>query len=121
MVLKIGKGSSRASIRKALKAGGALTISYKDILEPEDIRVALAGIQDAGTPEEALPLLAWLASHPSTPKDVLTTLSSSRNPEILVSLAMNRNIPKAVERSLRRHRDPELRERVAEALAKRRP
>jgi hypothetical protein len=119
-VLKIGKGASRASIRKTLKRGGAFTVSYKNILEPEDIRETLAGVHEAGDPAAAAPLLAWLASHPNTPADVLMDLSSSKNPEVLVCLAFNRNLPKALEKTLRRHKNREVREQVAEALAKRR-
>jgi hypothetical protein len=119
-MLRIGKGATRASIRRALKRGGPFTVSYKNILEPDHIREALAGVHDAGDPDSALPLLAWLASHPNTPGDVLVDLSGSRRPEVLVSLAMNRNLPKPLEKALRRHRNPEVREQVLHILSKRR-
>jgi hypothetical protein len=120
MVLKIGKGADRTSIRRALKRGGALTVSYKNVLDPEDIREILTLIHEAGDPETAMPLLAWLASHPNSPADVLKDIATCRNTEVLESLAMNRDLPKAVERSLRRHASAEVRERVAHILSKRR-
>jgi hypothetical protein len=120
MVLKIGKGASRASIKRALKRGAPLTVSYKDVLKAEDIREALGGVHDAGDPEVALPLLAWIASHPNAPGDVLSDLATSENHEVLASLAMNPKLPKTLERSLRKHKDPGVRERVAHILASRR-
>ena len=75
-MLRIGKGIDRHAVRKALsRPGGAETIVYDDILTVEDIREAVAGVVGAGLPEEALPLLAWLASHPNTPEDVLRALA----------------------------------------------
>jgi hypothetical protein len=121
MVLKIGRGADRKTIRKALAAGGALTVSYKDVLRAEDIREALAGIHDAGDPETALPLLAWLASHPNSPEDVLKDLATRKDREVLVSLAMNPKLPPAIQRSLKRHRDRSVREQVSHILASRRP
>lgn len=120
MVLKIGKGESRASIRKTLKRGAVFTVSYKNILEPDDIRETVAGVHDAGDPESAMPLLAWLASHPNTPGDVLSDLASSANAEVVISLAMNSNLSKALERTLRRHKNPAVREQVSHILLKRR-
>jgi hypothetical protein len=121
MVLKIGKGANRTTIRRALERGGALTVSYRNVLRADDIREAMAGIHEAGDPEVALPLLAWLASHPNSPEDVLGDLATCSNRDVLVSLAMNPNLPKTLERSLRRHRDASVRDEVAQIFASRRP
>jgi hypothetical protein len=120
MVLKIGGGASRQSIRKALARGGPLTVSYKDVLQAEDIREALAGVHEAGDPKIALPLLAWLASHPNSPEDVLRDLFARKDREVLVSLAMNQNLPAPLQRSLKRHKDPWVREQVEHILSRRR-
>lgn len=112
MRVKLGRGSNRQSIRRALARGGALTVSYRDVLEASHIREALAGVHAAGDPAVADPLLAYLASHPNSPEDVLVDLARSKSREILVSLAMNPRLPRRLQRVLERHPDAEVRERL---------
>lgn len=110
-MLRIGKGIGRAAVCKALqKPGGAATVVYDDVLDGGDIRETVAGIRQAGMPRDAGALLAWLASHPNTPEDVLRELGRETRREILVSLAMNRNLPQDMRRALLDHSDEDVRE-----------
>jgi hypothetical protein len=110
-MLRIGRGVDRRAVRRALlRPGGAETVVYDDILASRDIRETVAGIRDAGTPSDALPLLAWLASHPNTPEDILRELGRQGTREVLVSLAMNRNLPQDMRRALLDHADEDVRE-----------
>jgi len=110
-MLRIGRGIDRKAVRQALmRPGGAETVVYDDVLGDADIREAVAGIRDAGTPRDALPLLAWLASHPNTPEDILREMGKHASREILVSLAMNRNLPQDMRRALLDHPDQDVRE-----------
>lgn len=110
-MLRIGRGIDRAAVRKALeKPGGAATVVYDDVLDEADIRETVAGIRDAGMPRDAAALLAWLSSHPNTPEDVLRELGRETRREILVSLAMNRNLPEDMRKALLNHSDEDVRE-----------
>jgi hypothetical protein len=110
-MLRIGRGVDRRAVRRALlRPGGAETVVYDDVLASRDIRETVAGIRDAGTPSDALPLLAWLASHPNTPEDILRELGRHGTREVLVSLAMNRNLPQDMRRALLDHADEDVRE-----------
>jgi len=110
-MLRIGRGVDRRAVRRALlRPGGAETVVYDDVLASRDIRETVAGIRDAGTPSDAVPLLAWLASHPNTPEDILRELGRHGTREVLVSLAMNRNLPQDMRRALLDHADEDVRE-----------
>jgi hypothetical protein len=110
-MLRIGKGITRDAVRRALlRPGAAETVIYDDVLDEGDIRETVAGIRDAGTPRDAGPLLAWLASHPNTPEDVLRELGSERRREVLISLAMNRRLPDEMRGALMTHEDEDVRE-----------
>ena len=110
-MLRIGKGIRRDAVRRALlRKGAAETVIYDDVLGEGDIRETVAGIRDAGTPRDAVPLLAWLASHPNTPEDVLRELGSERRREVLISLAMNRRLPDEMRGALMEHEDEDVRE-----------
>jgi hypothetical protein len=110
-MLRIGKGVDRLAVRRALeKPGSAATVVYDDVLAEKDIRETVAGIRDAGMPKDAAALLAWLASHPNTPEDVLRDLAKEPRREILVSLAMNRNLPQDMRKALLNHADEDVRE-----------
>jgi hypothetical protein len=99
-VLKIGRGVTRDDVARALRTGAGLTVTYDDVLSAEDVRTTVAGVRDAGSPSDARPLLAWLASHPSTPEDVLRELFEAATPEVLVALAMNRAVPAEIREQL---------------------
>ena len=110
-MLRIGRGVDREAIRRALTDPAAVeTVVYDDVLADGDIRETVAGIRDAGTPPQALPLLAWLASHPNTPEDILRELGRDRSREVLLSLAMNENLPEDMRRALLDHASEEVRE-----------
>jgi hypothetical protein len=110
-MLRIGKGIRREDVRRALaRPGAAETVIYDDVLDEVDIRETVAGIRDAGTPRDAVPLLAWLASHPNTPEDVLRELGGERRREVLISLAMNRKLPDEMRGALMAHDDEDVRE-----------
>jgi hypothetical protein len=110
-MLRIGKGIRREAVRRALKRPGAAeTVIYEDVLDAGDIRETVAGIRDAGTPRDAVPLLAWFASHPNTPEDVLLSLASEPRREVLISLAMNRKLPDQMRAPLMAHDDEDVRE-----------
>jgi hypothetical protein len=120
-VLRIGRGIDRRAVRKALERPGvAETIVYDDVLAVGDIRETVAGVLDAGTPDEAMPLLAWLASHPNTPEDVLRTLGEIPRRSVLVSLAMNRNLPADMRKALLEHPDDDVREHANHVFSKER-
>ncbi len=108
-MLKLGKGFDRKAVRKALAAKGARTVRYDGVLRDEDIREAVAGIRDAGNPLEARPILAWLASHPNAPEDVLRELGRSRSREVLMSLCLNKSLPADMRKALLSHKDLEVR------------
>jgi len=111
MMLRIGRGVTRRDVRNALqKRGSGATVVYEDVLEGRDIRETVAGIRDAGMPRDAGALLAWLASHPNTPEDVLRDLGREARREVLVSLAMNRNLPEDMRKALLNHADEDVRE-----------
>jgi hypothetical protein len=110
-MLRIGKGVDRRAVRRALqKPGGGATVVYDDVLDGDDIRETVAGIRDAGMPKDARALLAWLASHPNTPEDVLRDLGRETRREVLVSLAMNRNLPQDMRKALLNHADEDVRD-----------
>jgi hypothetical protein len=108
-VLKLGKGFDRKAVRAALRAKGASTVRYVGVLAAEDIREAVAGIRQAGSPPQALPVLSWLASHPNAPADVLEDLESHGPREVLMSLCLNTRLPADMRRSLLAHKDEEVR------------
>lgn len=110
-MLKLGRGVGRAAVREALAGRRRPSVFiYKGILRARDIRETLAGIRDAGTPRSSLPLLTWLASHPNTPEDVLRDLHARGGREVLMSLALNRNLPSDMRRALLAHEDAEVRD-----------
>jgi hypothetical protein len=118
-VLRIGKGIDRRAVRKALsRPGVAETIVYDDVLDVADIRETVAGVFEAGLPADALPLLAWLASHSNTPEDVLRELGAIPSRTVLVSLAMNRNLPADLRRTLLDHPDEDVREHANHVFSK---
>lgn len=109
-MLELGEGFDRRRIREALEHGEPLTIHYKGVLRDVDIREAVAGVRDAGNPEEGLPLLAWVASHPNAPEDVLCDLLAQGTREVLMSLCLNPNLPEDLRRRLLDHEDSEVAE-----------
>ena len=119
-MLRIGKGIRREAVRRALsRPGAAETVIYEDVLEAGDIRETVAGIRDAGTPRDAVPLLAWFASHPNTPVDVLRELGGEPRREVLISLAMNRKLPDEMRGALMAHDDEDVREHAIRTFRKR--
>jgi len=115
-MIRIGRGVGRGAVRDAARRGDLSTIVYEDVLEAHDIRETLAGVREAGMPREATALLGWLASHPSTPEDVMRELFAHGRREVLVSLAMNRRLPEDLRRALLEHDDPDVREHAQHAL-----
>ncbi len=109
-MIRIGRGVSRRAICEAVSRSGAEAVTYDNVLEAGDIRETLAGITDAGMPRDAVAILAWLASHPNSPEDVLRDLHRHGTREILVSLAMNRNLPEDMRSALLEHPDEDVRE-----------
>ncbi len=103
----LGRAPRREAVRRALL--GSDTIAYDDVLGAEDIRELLAGVRAAGTPARALPLLAWIASHPSAPGELLAELYGEGGREVLLSLALNPALPSALRQALLDHPDPEVR------------
>ena len=96
-MLRIGKGIKREDVRRALlRPGAAETVIYDDVLDAGDIRETVAGIRDAGSPRDAVPLLAWLGS--------------DTRREVLISLAMNRKLPEEMRGALIAHEDEDVRE-----------
>jgi hypothetical protein len=117
-MLRLGRGVRRDSVRRALARRRFSVVVYRGILEGEDIRETLAGIRDAGSPRDVLPLLAWLASHPSAPEDVLRELGRESSREVLISLSMNRNLPEDMRRALLAHEDDEVRESASHVFGR---
>ena len=112
MSVRIGRGTSRAEVHRALQRARPGMITYEDVLEAEDIREALHGALqalDEGTRGPAAPLLAWLAAHRNAPEDVLRALAEHGGREVLLSLAGNRALPEDLRRSLLAHEDDEVR------------
>lgn len=109
-MLELGAGFDRRAIRAALRGRRSATIRYRGVLAPEDIREALLGVRDAGTPAAALPLLAWLASHPHAPDDVQRDLLARGSREVLMSLCLNPNLAGDLHAALLEHPDPQVRE-----------
>ena len=107
--MKLGKGVGRAAVRRALTRHPA-TFTYTGVLRKTHIREALAGIRAAGSPRWALPLLAWIASHPNSPRDVVEDLYRHAGREVLMSLAMNPGLPTEMKKALLDHADPEVRD-----------
>jgi hypothetical protein len=108
-MLRIGRGIDREAVRRAVEKGGGLTVTYTDVLSAEDIREALAGVRAAGSPDETRPLLAWLASHPNAPADVLHDLHADASREVLLSLVLNPNLPEDLRRALLEDNDDDVR------------
>jgi hypothetical protein len=108
-MLKIGRGISRAVVREAVGGRMPDTIVYDDVLEGVDIREAIAGVREAGTPEGSMPLMAWLAAHPNAPEDVLRGLLADGNAEVLMGLAMNRSLPDDMRQALMQHENEDVR------------
>ena len=117
-MLRIGKGITRETVRKAYAKGTCQTVTYKDVLHSDEIREAVAGVRDAGSPEASKPLLAWLASHPNAPEDVLRDLARGASREILMSLAMNENLPSDLHRGLLDHEDEDVRTHANHTFAR---
>jgi len=118
-MLRLGRGFNRESIRRSLEREEPLTVTYTDVLEESDIREAVLGIRDAGSPKSTLPILAWLASHPNTPKDILADLGAHGSREILLSLALNPRLPSDLMDFLVNHEDPEVRDHANHVLSRR--
>jgi hypothetical protein len=109
-MLELGSGTKRRRVRDALLSGRARVIRYQGVLSAEDIREALAGVREAGSPEDALPLLAWLASHPNTPEDAQRDLLLCGPREVCMSLCLNPSLHEDLHRQLLDHTDEELRQ-----------
>jgi hypothetical protein len=120
-MLKLGKGVGRAAVRRALAGRRRpTTFVYTGVLRAADIREAVAGIRDAASPRWSLPLLTWFASHPSTPLDVLRDLMAQGGREILMSLAMNKNLPAEMKKALLNHEDEEVRDHANHVFSRQR-
>jgi hypothetical protein len=115
-MLKLGKGVSRAAVRRGLKTKRPSTFTYRGVLKAREIRAAIEGIRDAGTPHWSLPLLAWLAGHPNTPEELLRELARGER-DVLMSLAVNPRLPQDLRRRLQRHADPEVRAYASQVAA----
>jgi hypothetical protein len=119
-VLELGPGFDRHAVRAALLARRGTTIRYRGVLSAADIREAYWGVRAAGTPVEAQPLLAWLASHPHAPEDVQRELFAAGTREVLMSLCLNPNLHADLGRALLEHRDPEVRQHAHHVHSRRR-
>jgi len=108
-MLKLGKGFDRKAVRAALEAKAGATVRYDGVLDAYDIREAVAGVREAGSPAEALPILSWLASHPNTPEDVLRDLERHGPREVVMSLCLNERLPADLRKELLDHEDEEVR------------
>ena len=108
-MLRIGKGIDRQAVRRAFDQRTYDSFVYEDVLEGGDIRETVAGIREAGNPQDAQPLLAWLASHPNAPEDVLRDLLRQGGREVLLGLALNPKLPEDMMRGLMAHQDEEVR------------
>jgi hypothetical protein len=117
-MLKIGRGVKRDEVARSLRRSRALTVVYSDVLAADEIREAVAGVRDAGSPVHAGPLLAWLGSHPNTPDDVLHDLAAGAPPrEVLIALALNSRLPDALRPALLGHDDEDVREHAQATFA----
>lgn len=116
-MLRIGKGASRASVRRGLKSKRPRTFTYRGVLETRHIRDAVAGIRDAGSPRWAWPLLAWIAGHPNAPEEVLRDLFAGGGRAVLISLALNPNLPADLRQALAQHSDEDVREHAQHVLS----
>ncbi len=120
-MLKLGRGVGRAAVKRALAGRKRpTTFAYVGVLRAADIREALAGIRDAGSPKWSLPLQTWFASHPSAPQDVLRDLLAHGGREVLMSLAMNQGLPADMRKALLEHEDAEVREHANHVFSKQR-
>ena len=108
-MLKIGRGVRREAVREAVGRRVPDTIVYDDVLETDDIREAVAGVRAAGMPEGSLPLMAWLAAHPNAPEEVLRDMMKDGRIEVLLGLAMNRNLPADLRQALMQHEHEDVR------------
>ena len=117
-MLKFGKGVGRAAVKQALSGKRPTSFSYTGVLKAREIREAMAGIRDAGTPRWAQPLLAWFASHPKAPEGVLRELLEHGEKGVLLSLALNPNLPADMKRALLRHADPEVRDHANQVFSR---
>jgi hypothetical protein len=108
-MLRLGRRTDRDAVRRAFSGPGPVAIVYEDVLAARDIREALRGVREAGSPAPALPLLAWLATHTNTPEDVLRDLAREGPAQVLLSLCYNRNLPTDVRGLLLDHPDPRVR------------
>ncbi len=118
MILKLGKGVGRAAVKKAVAGKRPATFMYTGVLGPKEIREAVAGIRESRNPKWSRPLLAWLASHPSTPEDVLSELFETGDRMILMNLALSRNLSSELRRALLDHEDADVREHANHVFSK---
>lgn len=117
-MLRLGRGFGRRAVRDALRARRASTVRYEGVLSAEDIREAVAGVRQAGSPRQAVPILAWLASHPNAPHDVLRDLAAHGPREVLLNLSLNASLPADLRRDLLAHPDEEVRRHTRQVLGR---
>jgi hypothetical protein len=117
-MLELGPGFDRHAVRAALLARRSATIRYRGVLSAHDIREALYGVRAAGSPEQALPLLAWLAAHPHTPEDVQQDLFTHGPREVLMSLVLHPTLVEDLRRALLEHADQEVRQHAQHVLTR---
>jgi len=117
-MLKLGKGVRRADVERAFSQGRPRTFTYTGVLTSREIRAVLAGIRDAGSPRWALPVLAWLASHPNTPTDALGRMLRGGDRGVLLGLTLNPRLPAAIRRALIAHPDPEVSDHAQQVFAR---
>lgn len=117
-MLKLGKGFDRKAVRAALEAKAGDTVRYDGVLEADDIREAVAGVREAGSPPEALPILSWLASHANTPEDVLRDLEANGPREVVMSLCLNERLPADLRKALIEHEDEEVRQHASHVFSR---
>jgi hypothetical protein len=117
-MLRLGRGYGRKAVRDALRARRASTVRYEGVLRAEDIREAVTGVRQAGSPRQAVPILAWLATHPHAPEDVLRDLAEHGPREVLMSLCLNANLPADLRRGLLSHADEEVRGQARHVLGR---
>jgi hypothetical protein len=117
-MLRLGRGFGRRAVRDALRTRRASTVRYEGVLGAEDIREAVAGVRQAGSPSRAVPILTWLATHPNAPLDVLRDLAAQGPREVLMSLCLNPSLPVALRRELLAHRDEEVRRHAKHVMGR---
>ena len=117
-MLDLGPGCDRRRVRDALRSGEALTIRYAGVLTADDIREAVAGVREAGSPKDAVPMLAWCATHPNTPEDVQGDLLEAGPLELLQILCLNPRLTPELRKRLLEHPDLELRQQAQDAFAR---